>query len=148
MVAAALREGVDKEVLRHGLAKGLGLSPDAFAFLDPEALSQPERPVFIECFWYEKGFHLAVHLHSKEEALPSLKTDLDLARLLVKRFRQDVLVWATAPKFPGAKTENFHGLLLRPDGSAFRVPLVEGDGDGVDIPRDPALWEPWKLPAH
>ena len=72
------------------------------------------------------------------------KTDFDLASLLLKLFGQDALILSD-PADHEKKREPFYGLLLRSDGTAYRVPLIDIEPAGIDIPSDTGLWESWPL---
>lgn len=92
----------------------------------------------------EDGFRTQVTLSLDAGADSPVKTDLDLARALAGKFTEDALVLAD-PTVPGM--EPFHGLLARPDGRVYRVPLRELDSGGMAIDEDPASWKEWILRA-
>lgn len=92
----------------------------------------------------EDGFRTQVTLSLDLAPSPTVKTDLDLARALAARLGEDALVLAD-PTVIGM--EPFHGLLARPDGRVYRVPLRELPSGGMGIDERPATWQEWILRA-
>lgn len=92
----------------------------------------------------EDGFRTQVTLSLDLDPSPPVKTDLDLARALAARFGEDALVLAD-PVTRGF--EPFHGLLARPDGRVYRVPLRELDSGGMGIDEAPERWTEWIMRA-
>lgn len=90
------------------------------------------------------GFRTQVTLSLDAGLAPPVKTSLDLARALAARLGEDALVLAD-PTVIGM--EPFHGLLARPDGRVYRVPLRELASGGMGIDEKPAAWQEWILRA-
>ncbi|MBI4675978.1 MAG: hypothetical protein HY748_00145 [Elusimicrobia bacterium] len=141
MLRCFLRGAVDREDLRTALAKDLGRELRDIVALDPESPHQPEAPIYLEYARHDCGFELEVALCYRAAELPRLKNSLELAGILSRRFRQDVLAFRD-PLGPDSLAPATHGLLLRSDGMAYRVPIIRME-KGVDIPDDIHEWEPW-----
>ena len=125
--APVLREtmlrGVHKEItLRAALLAITGAADDVLAF---------ESDIVSE------GFRTQVTLLRPAF---SVADDLALALALSAALNDDALVTAD-PRLPDR--EPYHGLLVRPGGATYLVPLRDLESGALGIDDDPATWTAW-----
>jgi len=138
MLEVLLHGAHERTEVREGIAAALGKPSEQFVFIpDPEEIIHFGYDVLIRA----DGFRTQVTLVFDPAEDSCASTDLEFARLLAHQFKDDALV-LDDPTRPGE--EPFHGLLARPNGSAFRVPLEEIEPEGMDIDPDPAHWTEWR----
>ncbi|MFA6317778.1 MAG: hypothetical protein WC943_10200 [Elusimicrobiota bacterium] len=136
-----LRTETDPWALRSALVADLGIAERDLVLVDPESPRQPEAPLHLRHIAHDQGFRTEIVLHALASSLPGLETALDLAPRLSRLFKQDAVAFCD-PNAPAAAPVT-HGLLLKPDGMSYRVPLLR-DGEELDIPTDIRQWEPWQ----
>lgn len=138
LLEVLLRGAHEKEEVRQGLAAVLRCPPaDIGWMMDSDGKA---AKFVIDHLCRGDGFRTQITLSLAPKASPEIDGDRGFANLLAKSFHDDALV-LDDPARPGG--EPFHGLLIRPDGRAYRVPLRELASGGMGIDESPAAWEEW-----
>lgn len=136
-VEVLLRGIHPKDEVRRSAAAALGCDDADISWLDSPGTT---ARFILDTRPGEDGFRTQVSLilDAREETPAD---DLAWARLLAARLRDDALA-LTDPTRPGE--EPFHGLLVRADGSTYRVPLLDLDSGGIGIVEDRSRWTDWR----
>lgn len=89
------------------------------------------------------GFGTQVTVSVPRERLAAPGDDHSFAKALSRALGRDALVLSDPAKPEG---EPFFGVLHRPDGTAYRVPLRDLESGGVDVIPDESRWQRWTPP--
>ncbi|MDP3542012.1 MAG: hypothetical protein Q8T11_06025 [Elusimicrobiota bacterium] len=140
MVEVLVRGPHEREAARRAVAEILRCSAAEVGWATDTGGTKHALDIFVR----GTGFRTQVTLSLEAGSDSPVKTDLDLARALADKFKEDALLLAD-PTAPGM--EPFHGLLARPGGRVYRVPLRELPPDGMGIDEETGSWQEWILRA-
>ena len=138
MLEVLVRGPHEKEEIRRDVARLLRCAADEIGWARE---TEAEAPRFVlDYLSRADGFRTQATLSFDPGTKSPIKSNRDFALALATNYREDVLI-LDDPANP--KSESFHGLLVRPDGKTYRVPLHELPSGGMGIEERPRAWTEW-----
>lgn len=141
MLDALVAGDPGEAALRAAVAAAVGVAPESVGAA--RAQDSASLPVVYDRTSSGDGFGTQVTVSVPVARTEGPSDDHAFAAALARALGRDALVLADPAKPSG---EPFFGILHRPDGKAFRVPLRDLESGGVDVTADKSRWQRWTPP--